>query len=927
MIQTCPSPECLEQYLIGALPDALAADVAAHLAACSRCLGTMPTVNAHDTFVETVRVGLHRGAGIDQEINETLVRGLLDLRERAPVTRPDWSELAPAETLRVPGYEILEVLGHGGMGVVYKARQTRPRRLVALKMILAGSQAVADRLARFRAEADVIARLRHPNIVGIYEAGEHDGLPYFTMEYVEGGSLAERLAVSPLEPVRSARLVEALAHAVHAAHRQGVVHRDLKPANVLLQWDGGGGAMGEETPGNPSPTLRPSSFQPKITDFGLAKYLAEEATLAQGQYRTQSGALLGTPSYMAPEQASGKNEDVGPAADVYALGAILYEALTGRPPFHAASLLETLEQVRSSEPVPPSRLQPGTPRDLQTICLKCLAKEPGKRYASAEELAFDLGRFLRREPILARPVSRLERTIKWAKRRPALAVLFAVTTLAGLGLITGGVVYNALLEDALRQSKVNEDDARAQERRAVENYRAARGALNQMLARLDNKRLAEVPRLAELRQGLLEDALAFYQAALQQLENPDPGIRLDAATAYEHTAAIQTSLGQARQATKNFRHAIDLLEGLPAEMRDAPEALARLAHCYTHIGALEGDAGKFDVMELNYVKALALREKAVAIRPSDAAWQNELARSYHNLGTVRQLAQRHVEAEADYSRAAALREALVRDHPHVEIYQAELAEVFINLGLIQAGTGRRDDAATSYARADGLLRRLVVEHPEIDVYTLSLVGTLGNWGNLLAETGQIREAFSKYTEGADRADAVLAREPLHVVARVRSHNLHGSRALLHESLSQFADAVKDWDHVVATDRDPARSPHRLSRALAAVRAGDHVGAAKDAKTLEGEPGVAPEQLYALACLYSLAIRPAEMDTARSAEEKATTSGRYAAKAVELLDSLRRARYFDRPDRAALLTREPDLAPLRARPEYQKLQKAAGGNMP
>jgi WD40 repeat protein/Flp pilus assembly protein TadD len=345
----------------------------------------------------------------------------------------------------VPGYEILEELGRGGMGVVYKARQIRLGRLAALKMILAGGHASPEALARFRVEAEAIARLQHPGIVQIYEVGEREGYPFLSLEFVEGGNLDRKVNGTPQPARQAAALVETLARAVQAAHQKGIVHRDLKPANVLLTAEGA----------------------PKITDFGLAKQLDGE----RGQ--TQSGAILGTPSYMAPEQASGKSKAIGPAADVYALGAILYELLTGRPPFKAESTLETLEQVLQQEPVPPSRLQPKTPRDLETICLKCLQKEPRKRYPAAADLAEELGRFLRGEPIQARPVGMAERLWRWCRRNPALA---SASALAALALLAGTVVSTAF---AIRASNTAEDLREEGERTkaALQDARTQRAAV------------------------------------------------------------------------------------------------------------------------------------------------------------------------------------------------------------------------------------------------------------------------------------------------------------------------------------------------------------------------------------------------------------------------------------------------------------------
>ena len=273
----------------------------------------------------------------------------------------------------VPGYEILGELGRGGMGVVYKARQCRLNRVVALKMILAGDYAGPDAVERIMAEAEIVARLQHPNIVQIYGIGDCDGRPYVEPEYVGGGSLADRLDGTPWPPRSAARLVESLAMAMAEAHRMGIIHRDLKPANILMTDDG----------------------TPKITDFGLAKSIEKNSEL------TRTESILGSPRYMAPEQAEGHTREVGPAADVYALGTNLYELLTGRPPFVAQTILATLDLVKNSEPVAPKRLQPGLASDLETICLKCLRKEAAERYESADALAEDLTRYLNDEPIQA----------------------------------------------------------------------------------------------------------------------------------------------------------------------------------------------------------------------------------------------------------------------------------------------------------------------------------------------------------------------------------------------------------------------------------------------------------------------------------------------------------------------------------------------
>jgi serine/threonine-protein kinase len=365
---------------------------------------------------------------------------------------------SPSGWPQVAGYEILAEVGRGGMGVVYRARQTALDRLVALKVVLAGDHASDEGLVRFHREAQAVARLQHPGIVQIYEIGASGGLPFLALEYIAGGSLSQRLAGTPLPGREAAQLVAALADAVHHAHERGIVHRDLKPANVLLAGDGSPPSPAlpvvptTKVPSQAAPgPSRLAGLTPKISDFGLAKRLDAPAGL------TQSGAIVGTPSYMAPEQAHGRSKDVRPAADVYALGAVLYEALTGRPPFKAAQAVDTLLQVISDEPVPPRRLQPKVPRDLDTICLKCLQKLPARRYPSALALAEDLRRFLGGKPIQARPTPAWERARKWAGRHPAWAGLIAVVAAGFVALAVGG----AILAGTVVQLQRSQAQARA----------------------------------------------------------------------------------------------------------------------------------------------------------------------------------------------------------------------------------------------------------------------------------------------------------------------------------------------------------------------------------------------------------------------------------------------------------------------------------
>jgi WD40 repeat protein/tRNA A-37 threonylcarbamoyl transferase component Bud32 len=385
----------------------------------------------------------------------------------------------------VRGYEVLEELGRGGMGVVYKARQLGLNRIVALKMIRSTERPGEEALRRFRAEGEAVAKLQHPSIVQIHQVGEHEGRPFFSLEYLEGGCLKEKLAGTPRPPGDAASLVHTLAQAVQFAHERGIIHRDLKPANILLTADG----------------------LPKVADFGLAKQIGNDS----GQ--TRDGAILGTPSYMAPEQAEGR-KDIGRAADVYALGAILYECLTGRPPFWGASVQDTLHQVRFKEPVPPREWNPTCPRHLETICLQCLRKEPTRRYLSAQALTEDLRRYLAGEPILARPVGPVERLAMWVGRRPSLAAALGallIFSLIAAGTATWAVTaanYNSELE--VRNTRLDEalNETEGQRSLAETRHQEAEGQRS-----LAETRRQEADRLRQQANHQREIARAYQYAA------------------------------------------------------------------------------------------------------------------------------------------------------------------------------------------------------------------------------------------------------------------------------------------------------------------------------------------------------------------------------------------------------------------------------
>ena len=459
-------------------------------------------------------------------------------------------------------YELLEEIARGGMGVVYRARQVSLNRLVALKMILAGRLASEDDVKRFRNEAEAVANLDHPNIVPIYEVGEHDGCSYLAMKLIAGGSLAGKLSDYANDTRSAAGLVATTARAVHHAHQRGVLHRDLKPSNILL--DGAG--------------------QPHVTDFGLAKRIEGGADL------TQSGAILGSLPYMAAEQASGKRGKVTTATDVYGLGAVLYATLTGRPPFQADSVLETIEQVREREPEPPSGINRRVDRDLQTVCVKCLCKDPQRRYGSALELAEDLERWLRGEPVAAAPPSAWYRFRKFARRnRVALAAVSAVVLgliVAVTALAVSTVVIARGRAEALRKLA----EVRGERRELVAAYFQAYEKIGDMMKAMHDGTF-DAKAWGEQNRTNNEIAISLQENLARQLAS-DPEGRFDAARCYYQTAIEQDNLHRGTPAQVNQQQAVSILNELLAESPDRVEYLEALRFALSHQGVILMDAGR-----------------------------------------------------------------------------------------------------------------------------------------------------------------------------------------------------------------------------------------------------------------------------------------------------------------------------------------------
>ncbi|HEV2970431.1 MAG TPA: protein kinase [Pirellulales bacterium] len=561
-----------------------------------------------------------------------------------------------------PPYEILGELGRGGMGVVYKVRQRSLGRIVALKTVMTGTDSDAELLTRFHAEARAVAALQHPNIVQIHEVGQWNGRPYLLLEFMPGGSLADTLRSDPLPAREAARIVEILARAIHFAHGRGIVHRDLKPANVLLSEEG----------------------TPKITDFGLAKQL-------QVPGQTQTGAILGTPSYMAPEQAGGVMKTVGPPCDVYSLGAILYELVTCRPPFRGQDAVATILQVLADDPISPRLMFPSIPRDLETIILKCLEKSPRRRYESAAALADDLARFLDGRPIVARPSRPWQRVAKWARRRPSVAALVGVVILATVAIISFGAWKNAQLSESFERT----DRAR---QRAEANFSKALIASETRL-----NRAGEDYRLQ------LQDELDFYRDIYSQ-EGNDPEVRFEKALARKQAGNIWIKLHRFDEARSCLETSLQLLNQLVAEAPDSLKYGRELAAAHASNGNLEEAAGNEEVSEAEFRKSLDLFKQLGQKAPDDALLRSAQGNLWNNLALLESRQKRFDEAEASFRRAIDIRLQLAEQsegEAHwIDDGWHDLAITYANISSLYLRTNRPQDAVNMLVKSQSIYDKL-----------------------------------------------------------------------------------------------------------------------------------------------------------------------------------------------------------------------------
>jgi serine/threonine protein kinase/tetratricopeptide (TPR) repeat protein len=619
------------------------------------------------------------------------------------------AEEPSADLPKIPGYQVLDILGSGGMGVVYQARQESLNRIVALKMLRTVSPVRPEDRLRFRMEGETLASLQHPHIVQVHEVGEWrapDGAisPFLALEFMEGGSLDRWMKGRQFPVMAAAAMVEILARAVHAAHQRGIIHRDLKPSNVLLRKvvRSQHSVASSQTEARSIDCWPPvMDYSPKIADFGLAKFVDSHISL------TQPGTLLGTPAYMAPEQIGGVPQALTPACDVYALGVILYELLAGRAPFEGATPLAVLDQVQSTEPPAPSFYQRRVPLDLDTICLKCLNKNPLRRYASAESLAEDLRRFKRGEPIQARRVRTWERMLKWAKRRPAAAALVIVVGVALISLVGGGLWYQAQLHAALWKAERERD-------RAALSFRQARQAVDEYFTRVSESHLLDKEGLQPLRHELLSAALRYYQDFLLQ-RSDDPTVLAECALTWQRVAWITSVIGSKEEAAKACLESVQLFDSLVNRVPRSYDYELERARALDLLGWFQGETGKLEEGLVSHDRAQATWDAMTRINPASTQARCYLARNQENRGFVLRNMGRFSEAQRAYDDAHALRRRLVEENPDRLEFQYDLAIGRINAGLLRAQRYEHADALACFVEARCLSEKLVAKNPaELD---------------------------------------------------------------------------------------------------------------------------------------------------------------------------------------------------------------------
>ncbi len=713
-------------------------------------------------------------------------------------------------------YEVIEEIGRGGSGVVYKARQAGLDRLLAWKVLISGARASPAELARFRREAHTLALLDHPQIVKVYDFGEQEGAPFLAMELVDGLSLARRLERGPVEPRLVATWIRGLAHALDYAHQRSIFHRDLKPQNVLLARNGEG--------------TEDHQFVPKIVDFGLAKFESDSL------FKTRTGETLGTPAYLAPEMIGTKHGEEGNAAvDVYGLGTVFYQGLTGRPPFIGSSHLEILTAVAQSDPPSIQVLRHLVPRDLAVICHRCLAKNPAQRFSSAAELADDLDRFLNGKPIASRAVSRTERAIRWCRRNPWKALAGSLLGLAIMAVPAAGIYHNAQLRD--------------QKQTAQARYESTRETLWKMLNLLNTDQTASIPQLADLSAKQTEQALALFD----ELATVDPTerSRLDLAKAEILAGTIAIVLGKTSEAESHLGHAVGICRELHSDPLVADEAMEQQAAALNKL-AVSLPPSTDHSQGIEYMEqALKIHRKLAEKAPDNPTRRGGVAWSLMNLGAALQVQGHPDRAVTVYEEAVRIWDALALESINVADSRQAAAGTRINLASIELGRGNLEIADGNFRLALETLEQLLANSPDSKSVVEDLSSGLLNHSNCLQGIGRTDEAVAACTRARELLLNALKQEPNRALLRQNLFLVTANRASLLGGQDGHVKAAVEWKEAVelATGSDMKTYCQQM-RLCSLARSGD-IEIAQTEIELIDESALAPNEKFLQAVCWAL----------------------------------------------------------------------------
>ncbi len=804
-------------------------------------VGQHPSQSMLDLYMQGRVDSSHEQDAIEQHL-----KSCEECQRAAMAAIPSRLETKLAETASVDnarperlseGFDLRQEIGRGGSGIVYRAYQASLDRWVAVKVLHAGTEVGRAGMARFRREALALAHLDHPNVLKIYDCGEQRGVPYLAMELVEGKNLSEHLSGCVLSSLESAQLVCVLADAVAHAHNQGILHRDMKPQNILLQKIEVADHQQSQSfllPGGIARESLLKEYQPKIADFGLA-------SLRDGsQFHTKTGEIIGTPAYMAPEMFQTQRQQLGPAVDIYGLGMILYECLTGALPFPGSSIAEITAAVLHSDPTPISVLRAQVPKDLQIICMKCLEKDPNRRFRSARELSEELTRFINGEPIRSRSASLIERLRRWVRRNP-----WRSAALTGFAL--GFIAIPVAVGYHIHRLRIDRQEA-------IQNYESARESLLQMLARAAEPREVMIPQLTELNLEQARDARVFFWQLSRDERNPRA--KFDLARVDLIIGSLNISLGRVEKGREYLQEARSLGEELLKYQPFAKDGREVIAESFNK------EAVSWMVIDND--KSIQLQREAKSIyqilaeeHPRDRLHQEQLAWSMHNLGSSLFHRGNFDEAFQELSDSVVIRNRLDDGTKESVSIVRGAAGTYTNLALIHATRGNNEQAEQCYRQAIDRLNRVRANLPNPAHIAMEWSSTLLNLATLLGNTDRIDEAIELCSKPIDELKERIAADHNLTGYSENLFKLLATRAQLYGTKSMWKEANADWQEAAQTDWEQSwREWASLQCRLTWAYLGDVTNACRGLESLDLD-ALPSDQFLLVADIYATSAHSLE----------------------------------------------------------------------